>query len=125
MGKWIGVLSFDDCGETEEKWARLTKPLTYQANDGRLWFVPMGFCTDFASIPRLLQTAVGSPAGGKYRRAAVLHDYLYRSCQLSREEADALFYEAMISSGVSRRKARQLYLGVRFGGASSYGGIKI
>uniref|UniRef100_A0A6M3L846 DUF1353 domain-containing protein n=1 Tax=viral metagenome TaxID=1070528 RepID=A0A6M3L846_9ZZZZ len=51
--------------------------------------VPKGFCTDLASIPRVLGFAL--PAVGKYDYAAVVHDYLYRtdSVPLMRKSSDA------------------------------------
>jgi hypothetical protein len=36
--------------------------------------VPMGYKTDFASIPKILWSIL--PPHGKYERAAVIHDYL-------------------------------------------------
>lgn len=39
--------------------------------------VPKGFITDFASVPRILHSVL--PKTGKYGKAAVLHDYLYRT----------------------------------------------
>src|SRR5947208_3256935 len=39
--------------------------------------VPMGFVTDFASIPRFAWTLVGSPTGSGYALPAVVHDFLY------------------------------------------------
>lgn len=120
MGKFLSCLSFDDCGDEDGKWARLTKPLTYVADEGTAYWVPMGFCTDFASIPGLLQSLVGSPTGGKYRRAAVLHDYLYETGMVSREIADGLFHEAMLASGVGTFRAWQLWAGVRAGGGRYY-----
>jgi hypothetical protein len=37
--------------------------------------VPIGFKTDFASVPRLLWSII--PRWGKYGNAAVIHDFLY------------------------------------------------
>ncbi len=102
-----------------ERWARLIEPLRYLTSRGRVFIVPPEFETDFASIPRLLWSLVGSPAGGRYRRAAVLHDYLYAhgaALWLKRSEADAVFREAMLVSGVTPAKARIIYYGVRIGG---------
>jgi Protein of unknown function (DUF1353) len=39
--------------------------------------VPVGFITDFASIPKVLRNIL--PATGPYGPAAVLHDYMYRT----------------------------------------------
>jgi len=119
--RWVTGLRFEDIATADfgEKWARLTSPLRYVSSSDRLFVVPAGFATDFASIPRLLWTLVGSPAAGRYRRAAVLHDYLYAQADtvgVSRKEADRVFLEAMMVSGVHPARAKTLYYGVRIGG---------
>ena len=55
--------------------------------------VPVGFSTDFASVPKAI--LAWGLFGGRYARPAVVHDYLtrYRSCP--REKADRVFLEAM------------------------------
>ena len=74
---------------------RLARELVYETADGRtLVGVPRRFVTDFASIPRLLWTLVGDPAG-PWAPAAVVHDYLYRTGLVPRAQADAIFCEAM------------------------------
>lgn len=50
-----------------------TRPLVYQA-ERQSFIVPVGFVTDFASVPRWLMSLV--PPIGKWTRAAVLHDWL-------------------------------------------------
>lgn len=85
--------------------------------------VPKGFVTDFASIPRALWAAVGGPSEGKYRKAAVIHDFLYRTKGLAtRPQADSVLLEAMKVSGCSWWQRSVIYSGVRVGGSSSYKG---
>lgn len=58
--------------------------------------VPMGYETDFASIPWILQSIV--QVNGKHRRAAVVHDYLCtngKELGIKQREADLIFQEAM------------------------------
>src|SRR5688572_10892672 len=55
--------------------------------------IPAGFVTDFASIPRALWWLY--PPTGRWGRAAVIHDWLYRKQTRSRAEADAIFLEGM------------------------------
>lgn len=81
-----------------------------------------GFDTDLASIPRPLRNLISQFAG---IQAAIAHDFTYRGyTDLSRAEADALFYEALLDpgSGVSGFKARLMYMGVRAGGSGSWTG---
>lgn len=85
--------------------------------------VQAGFITDFASIPRPLWGLVGGPADGKYRKAAVLHDWLYRTPHIAtRSQADQVLLEAMRVSGCSWFQRTVIYSGVRIGGGSSYQG---
>lgn len=76
--------------------------------------VPKGFTTDFASTPFFLWKT------GLYSKAAVVHDYLYRSKMVDRAIADAIFKEAMIVLGVHPIKAQVFYLAVRCFGWVGY-----
>lgn len=86
--------------------------------------VPAGFETDFASVPRFfwrLFPPAGSGVGAAYGRAAVIHDYLYRTpgACVSRRAADRIFREAMEAEGVAGWRRWTLWLAVRvFGGRS-------
>ena len=81
----------------ENIWAELLDDLEYTSEDNIDYKIPKGFQTDFASVPKPLW-AFFSPFG-KYTQAAVLHDWLYKGNGVnSRKEADALFFEAGVSS---------------------------
>lgn len=91
------------------------RDLLYFSKAGDWYMVPKGFITDLASIPKALRGLI--EVNGKHRKAAVLHDYLYCSQILAREDADALFLEAMELLGVSTVLRNAMWLGVRsFGG---------
>lgn len=84
--------------------------------------VPMNFVTDGASCPKVLWSLCAPMSGGQ-AEAAVLHDYLYsKDCDLpyTRKQADNLFYDAMVSNGVSKARAWLIYMGVRAGGHWSF-----
>lgn len=120
MGYFTHVLHVKE-GKREE-WI-LTRSLTYVPTVvGYVWVVPKGFDTDLASIPKLFRTFFA--VNGKHRKAAALHDWLYREGKLSRKECDLLFLEAMKVCGVSKFKRYSMYAAVRVGGASSYKGDK-
>jgi len=91
---------------------------TYGVNGGGWTYtVPKGFVTDFASIPRIFWMVF--PPIGKYARAAVIHDYLYRLKGCSRFTADAVFREAMYQLCVPVWKRILIYYAVRiFGGCA-------
>ncbi len=79
--------------------------------------VPIGFVTDYASIPRVLWSVL--PPHGTYSAAAVIHDWLYWAQTTTREEADRVFLEAMLVSCVGQAKRAVIYRAVRlFGGAA-------
>lgn len=73
--------------------------------------VPIGFRTDFASVPRLLWAFL--PPWGKYGNAAVIHDYLYWVQARSREQADGIFLEAMGVLDVSVLQKYPMFWAVR------------
>ena len=77
-------------------------------------FIPTGFQTDFASVPRLFWTIL--PPDGKYTQAAVLHDFLYSKQERIRVKCDCIFLEAMGVLGVSWWKRRIMYHAVRMFG---------
>ena len=78
--------------------------------------VPIGFVTDGASIPRLVWVLIGSPWGGKYAKAAVVHDYGYYTQVQPRRMVDKQFIDGMTILGVSYWKKRVMYRAVRMGG---------
>lgn len=82
--------------------------------------VPTGALTDLASIPRMLRNIPNLDPDGYSRSAAVCHDWLYRTHQLSKADADSFLRYAIISRGGSPWSAYMFYLGVKVGGASSY-----
>ncbi|HEY96556.1 MAG TPA: DUF1353 domain-containing protein [Dehalococcoidia bacterium] len=115
--------------------SRFTEVLTVSPlSDGRTWVtrkdfgydigeegsgntidVPIGFMTDFASVPRFLWMII--PRWGKYGNAAIIHDYLYWEQKRSRKEADDVFLEAMGVLGVSPSTKWVMHKAVRvFGG---------
>jgi len=77
--------------------------------------IPDGFIFDFASIPRVARWW-RSPATGKHRLAAIVHDYLYNTKQCKRKKADEIFYWCLQQDGVPKWEAYLMYLAVRSGG---------
>lgn len=124
MSKFLTEL---DCKLKGDKIWVLTEPLIYQSD--LLWaayrtdyvFVPPGFETDLASVPRV-------PVaywfwGGRAHREGVLHDYLYRKDSIpvvSLSTANEVFLEAMESRGKSWGVRYPMYWGVCVGGAPCY-----
>ena len=72
--------------------------------------VPIGFKTDFASTPKWSHRFL--PPDGPWRKAAVIHDYMY-STGFDRHTADTIFKEALLSSKINPATAWVFYLAVR------------
>lgn len=82
-------------------------------------FIPEGFVTDGATIPRPFWV-LATPAGEAFE-AAVLHDWMLQEKMYTAAEAHKGFRLALISYGVGRLKAWLLYQAVRSYGALKYG----
>lgn len=106
---------------------RLLEALAYRANDGREFVVPVGQETDLESRPLVLPGLVNWILGDALETAlaAILHDAAYRRtllaiggepARLTRAEADALYYEALRSTGNGRVSAWLGWAGLRVGG---------
>ncbi len=120
---------------------RLSKfllPLDLEYLDGRSWRLlsaftfgsvvlarvielPIGFQTDFASIPKVFWNLL--PPTGRYGKAAVIHDFLYRTpFYATRKQADQVLFEGMTELGVGWGTRQIIYWGVRVGGRRSWKG---
>jgi hypothetical protein len=93
----------------------LVDDLTYENITYRIT-AKKGFTTDFASIPRIAWTLIGSPAMGRYTSSSVIHDVLYATESLGRKECDDLFLEMLEVDGVGYFKRYAMYWAVRAGG---------
>lgn len=110
-----------------------TSPLHVEPLDGRLWrllspfvyhvgaypskekiFIPVGFITDFASVPRLLWSII--PPWGTYGKPSIVHDYLLTQTKYTRKRADEIFLEGMEVLGVPRWKRTIMFVSVRLWG---------
>lgn len=94
------------------KWILLRDLIWHTATER--YVVPAGFVTDLASIPGALRGILQQ--NGRSRRAAVLHDFLYRFQPIARAAADKLFLTALAADGVISLGRGLYYLGVRCGG---------
>ena len=84
--------------------------------DGKHWPVPPGTSVDGASIPKALPLLWGGLWHGKYREAAVVHDYHCAARSADWQSVHRMFYRAMLASGVSEPRAKLVYAGVYFAG---------
>jgi hypothetical protein len=109
------------CGEfvDGERFFKLSKPLVYQSTKGwltrdggavQLFVVEAGFVCDLESIPRWAMPFTASAKSG------TLHDCLYQTGLLYREEADGVYHEALGFQRVADWRRRLRWCGVRVGG---------
>jgi hypothetical protein len=105
-----------------KRW-KIHEAFDYETDAGTVIEIPAGETTDFASIPRFLWPIL--PPTGRYTRAAVVHDHLYREHRLghkhySRAYADAVFMEGMRDCGCGWLVCYTIWLGVRLGGWAAW-----
>ena len=128
MGKFLTKLDVEQIEDENEEgrgsW-KVLSPLTYQADSGISYTVPIGFITDFASVPRI--PIIFDLVGDRGNESATLHDFLYSVDPVTkvhpvttRAMADSLLREAAEAQGCPVWVAWALYLGVRLGGASHW-----
>ncbi len=108
-GRWPSVQQVDDV-----RW-RLLAPVVFLTGRRRV-FVPSGYVTDFASVPRALWWL--APQSGRWNAAAVVHDYLLTDWlparRISSPEVDAEFRRALRACQVGRGRRWGMWAGVRW-----------
>lgn len=109
---------------SDKNWALLAQ-LDYQGKD-EFFEAPKDMNTDFASVPRVFVWFL--PRYGRYTKAAILHDYLWRERAskgtLSWVDADAIFLRAMRELGVPFLRRWILWAAVRWAALVKKGGRK-
>lgn len=96
-------------------------PLIYVSDILGKITVPLGFETDFASVPRV--PFIFELFGDKAHREAVIHDYLYRINsvpQATYSQANNVFFEAMKVRNKNFVIRYGMYWGVVLGGWTAY-----
>ncbi len=107
-------------------WELRTELRFYQTEDiGSEIVVPVGFVTDFGSVPRIFWNLIDPY--GKPAKAYIVHDFLYRvghpkppKNRFTRAQSDAILRDAMRVLGVSALERYVVWLGVRLGGWRSF-----
>ena len=95
------------------------QPLTYRIGiSNASMTVPVGFVTDFASIPQALLSIIRQ--NGLYILPAVVHDYLYWKQTCTREQADQIFMLGMIENKVADVHRFPIHAAVRAAGSFAW-----
>lgn len=96
----------------------LSRPLTWTSDKTTppRVAVPLGFTTDFASIPSVFWSTL--PKTGRYGLPAIVHDWLYWEQAVPRDAADRLFDLALGDANVPLWQRTAIYRSVwAFGGS--------
>jgi hypothetical protein len=118
MAKFVTTLLLADVSDLIWK---LHEPLVFDSDIVGRVIVPAGFYTDLASVPKV--PLVYEAWGNRAHYEAVIHDFLYCKDSLpnvSFDQANEVFLEAMQVRGKPWYISRFMYWGVCFGGLSSY-----
>lgn len=99
----------------------LIDPLIYTVEDGDVIVVPIGFKTNFASVPSMAKWYIDDDSY-LIRSPSVVHDFLYSRDSArygyTREAADKVLRAAMIEQGMRKSQAYFIYYILRvFGGS--------
>jgi len=118
MSKFLSAL---DGRSVDDKLWLLLSPLHYESDILGPIKVPLGFMTDFASVPRV--PIAYMLFGDRAHRESVIHDYLYRTDsvpQATYSQANNVFLEAMKVRGKGYFVRYAMYWGVVLGGWTAY-----
>jgi hypothetical protein len=111
---FVGVADVVVKQRDDKNW-RTQLELSYEGKKQN-WTVPRETDTDFASVPRVFVWFL--PRYGRYTKAAILHDYLWRTeaadGQISWIDADAVFRRAMRELQVPFLRRWMMWAAVRW-----------
>ena len=116
-------LSYFDNRQLDDTYFMLLDNLVYHSiKYGVRISCPVGFISDGPSVPRV--PLLFFLFGHRGKRAAVVHDWLYRNTLFVRSICDEIYKEALADSGKNIFTSNGMYAGVRAGGKSSFSGKK-
>ncbi len=105
----------------ERRVYRLTRDLIWEIGfkgSNNKILIPLGFLTDFLSIPFPFTEFVNND--GPYAAAGALHDFLYNRKLFDRKECDQQLYDALIALKCRKIYAKLVWMTVRLFGAKYY-----
>lgn len=90
---------------------KLYKDFVYYDSNGLKWIAPAGYESNGASVPRLFWIFY-PPLTGKYRSAAIIHDWYCEFKTRPWRDVHNVFKEMCLACGVSSLNASILHLAV-------------
>lgn len=119
MSKFIGNLDVRLLADTSKGSWKLMCPLSFDSEVlGKVITAPFGFVTDFCSVPRI--PLAYDLLGDRFRMSGTIHDYLYESHVVDRDQADRMLKEMLLAEGAEEVEAEAFFLAVRLGGESHW-----
>ncbi len=100
---------------------RTLEPIEYYSElTDTIYTIPVGFITDLASVPRIFQWLL--PPDGEYKYESILHDYFFRTPEVdvTFDQANDIFLEAMKVGKVAEWKEYVIYRAVCWFGKSGF-----
>lgn len=117
MSKFLDALNVTEISDSI--FAIADHPFRYQSDLAkRMFTVPVGFFTDFASVPRL--GIIYALLGDRAHEPAVVHDWLYYAAVTTRAMADDVLMEAMATMNLPWYQRYPIWWGVRIGGWAAW-----
>lgn len=108
----------------DQNW-KVREAFAYTGKSEETFDIRVGQGTDFASVPKLLVWFL--PRYGRYTKAAILHDYLWRERagkDIDYIDADGMFRRAMRELGVPFLRRWIMWAAVRWGAVKKKNGTK-
>jgi hypothetical protein len=96
---------------------RLERPYFVRLDDD-YHCIPEGFVTDLGSIPRV--PVVYLLLGGRGHKAAIVHDWLYRTGFYTQEVCDYYYYLLLRLTKIDYPSAWAMHKGLQIGGHKAY-----
>lgn len=122
MSRFLNVLAVEKIPTDDTLFKVISHPFCYQSDVyGGIISVPIGFKTDFESMPRYVPFLY-SILGGIAFEPSAIHDWLYYAGFTTQDMADDVIYEAMGLVGISVLKRKLIYWGLREGGYKAWAG---
>lgn len=115
-GTFVGELKFTDPGCKLTKHCILAENFGYIDSYNQGWEAQKDNKSDGASVPPAVRDWIGHPFDDDLIRAAVIHDHYCDRKVNTWSYTHWVFYDALLTSGVERRRARLMYAAVLLGG---------
>ncbi len=115
-GQFAGKVVFTEAGCEKKGECDLKDEFGFVDSAGTGWQASADNKTDGASIPKKLQPHFGYSFDEDLVRAAIIHDHYCDRHVRTWGDTHWVFYDALLASGVERRRAQKMYAGVLLGG---------